>query len=169
MIGGRRAGPTWSEPPQRRSLHSRDSSRPNVLCVQTVRHPRFSRTVRVSCFTERQTLLADGLVCRHATIVARSGFRCINSPARLAVSSDRMRRSPQSTVVFSLYQTMLVLQLPVVVVAGDTRCASYDCRHHQLDLPPTTSELVEVGQVQSMIVDADNLRPCCTRLAALSN
>ena len=44
---------------QRRSLHSRDSSRPNVLCVQTAHRPRFSRTVRVSCF------------CRTANAVGR--------------------------------------------------------------------------------------------------
>ena len=122
---------------QRRSLHSRDSSRPNVLCVQTAHRPRFSRTVRVSCF------------CRTANAVGRwigvpprdncGPFRLPlrYSPPRLAVSSDRMRRSPQSTVVFSLHQTMLVLQLPVVVVAGCTRCASYECRHHHLDRPAT--------------------------------
>jgi len=89
-------------------------------------------------FAERQALLADGLVCRHATSYEPfgTGFRCdtLLRGRRLAVS-DRLRRSPQSTVVFSLYQTRDVS----VLIAGRCCRRLHALRFVRMSSPPARS------------------------------
>ena len=105
VVGGRRACPTWSEPPPAPFVAlARFLAPPYVLCVQTAPHPSFCHTVRVSCFHRTANAVGRwiGVPPRDNCGPFRLPLRY--SPPRLAVSSDRMRRSPQSTVVFSLYQ-----------------------------------------------------------------
>ena len=131
VVGGRRAGRGLSRR-QRRSLHSRDSSRPYVLRVQTAHHPTFSRTVRVFSQKGKRCWPWSGVSPRgNCELFGRLPLR--HSPRPSAVS-DRLRRSPRPSS-HCIRREMLVPQLPVVVVAGYTRCASYEC--HQLHRPAT--------------------------------
>ena len=92
---------------QRRSLHSRDSSRPYVLRVQIAHHPTFSRTVRVFSQKGKCCWPWSGVSPRgncELFTIAKLGRLPLRHSPRPSASCLRSAAT-LSTAVFSLYQT----------------------------------------------------------------